>query len=121
MVWEWLGCLLKCRVKVLVLVGMPKPPMRATISDAAPVWIKAMLFANEVVGSVCSDETMSRNGMTTGTELFAFEFREQVWAKTDSDDVENPLVLGRECMHYGRHGRPDEKKPQQGLVIWPRA
>jgi len=49
-VWEWLGCLLKCRVKVLVLVGMPKPPMCAAISEAAPVWIKAMLFADEVVG-----------------------------------------------------------------------
>lgn len=84
-----------------MLVGMPKPPMRAAISDAAPVWIKAMLFADEVVGSVCSNETMSRNGMTTRTELFPFGFREQVWGKTRSDGVEDSLVLGRECMHYG--------------------
>ena len=73
------------------------------------MWIKAMLFADEVVGSVCSDEAMSRNGMTTGMELFAFAVREQVWGKTGSDRLEDPLILGRECMHYGWYSRPDEK------------
>jgi hypothetical protein len=84
--------------------------MRASTPHAAPVWIKAMLFADEVVGSVCSDETMSRNQMTTGTELFAFAVREQVWAKTLSDGVEDLLIFGRECVHYGWHSWPDKKK-----------
>ena len=98
---KWLGCLLKCRIKILVLVGMPKPPMRAPVFDAAPVWIKAMLLADQVVGSVCCDETMSRNAMATRTEFFAFAVREQVWTKIGSDGVEDPLILGRERMHYG--------------------
>jgi len=111
MVWKWPSCLLKCRVKVLVLVGIPKPPMRAATFEAAPVWIKAVLFPYQMVGSVRSDETMSRNAMTPGTELFAFGFCEQVWAKTGSDSIEDPLFLGRKSMHYGRYSHLAKNNP----------
>ena len=108
-IWERPGYLLKSRINVLALVGMPKPPMCAAISDAAPVWIKAMLLPNELVGSVCSDETMSRNRMTTRTELFAFGFRKQIWGKTRSDGVKDPPLLRRESMLYGSHSRVNDR------------
>jgi hypothetical protein len=72
--------LLKCRVKKLMLLRMPKPPMRATSCYPAPVRLKTVALANEVIGSVCRSKTMARDWVTAWKNLFALGFREQVWA-----------------------------------------
>jgi hypothetical protein len=77
--------------------------MRAAIFEAGPMRIKAVFLSDQVVNGVGSDETVSGNAMITGTELLAFGFCEQVRGKTGADSIEDPLILGRESVHYGRH------------------
>jgi len=93
-VWKRQNSLFKCWVKELLRVGIPKPPMRATSGDSAPMRLKAMTIANEVVSGVRRNETMARNRMTAWANLFALRFCEQIWAKTRSDSIEDMLVIG---------------------------